>query len=218
MAKVYCVSDLHGQYDIFKRIKEFMKEDDVCYVLGDCVDRGPGSIKILLDIMVDKRFKMILGNHEQMMLEALDSAEEGVMDFQHWYGNGGYKTHMELMKYERGTQLAILSFIRKLPVKLEYKDVVLTHAGYSFSLEEYVLDEDRLLWDRSHLTSAAKSKLGKVQVHGHTPTPLIIDGAKGILQYSEGKYGIDTGCCFGADAGLLDLDTFEETYFKHKEE
>lgn len=221
MGKVFAVSDLHGQYDYFKQIKEYMKEDDMCYVLGDCVDRGPGSIKILLDIIADKRFKMIKGNHEQIMIEALEQAEQGYMDFQLWYMNGGYETHLEFMSYSREIQLAVISYLKRLPVKLEYKDIILTHAGFSFALEEYVLDdildEERLMWDRSHLTSTAKSKRGKIQVHGHTPTGLIKEGVEGVFMYSEGKYCIDTGCCFGYPAALLDLDDLLVEYFFKEE-
>lgn len=217
MSKVYAVSDIHGQYEMFLKLKELMEEDDICYVLGDCVDRGPGSIKILMDIMVDKRFKMLLGNHELMMLEALEAAEEGYMDFQLWYGNGGQGTHMEFMEYDRGTQMAILSFLKRLPVKFEYKDIILTHAGFSFELEEYVLDdildEERLVWDRSHITSRALSKKGKIQVHGHTPTATIDRGAAGkICAYHKQKVCIDTGCCFGYKMGVLDLDELKPIY------
>ena len=139
------------------------------------------------------------------------------MDFQLWYGNGGYQTHMEFMEYDRETQIKIISFLKKLPYKLEYKDIVLTHAGFSFELEEYVLDdildEDRLIWDRSHIESTAKSKLGKMQVHGHTPTAVIDKRYEGkILQYHEQKICIDTGSCFGYSLGLIDLDTLEFIY------
>lgn len=217
MGRVFACSDLHGQYDKFLKLKSIMQEDDICYVLGDCVDRGPGSIKILLEIVQDERFKMLMGNHEDMMLETLAAAEEGYMDFQLWYGNGGYQTHMEFMEYDRETQIKIISFLKKLPYKLEYKDIVLTHAGFSFELEEYVLDdildEDRLIWDRSHIESTAKSKLGKMQVHGHTPTAVIDKRYEGkILQYHEQKICIDTGSCFGYSLGLIDLDTLEFIY------
>lgn len=217
MGRVFACSDLHGQYDKFLKLKSIMQEDDICYVLGDCVDRGPGSIKILLEIVQDERFKMLMGNHEDMILEALAAVEEGYMDFQLWYGNGGHQTHMEFMEYDRETQIKIISFLKKLPYKLEYKDIVLTHAGFSFELEEYVLDdildEDRLIWDRSHIKSTAKSKLGKMQVHGHTPTAVIDKRYEGkILQYHEQKICIDTGSCFGYSLGLIDLDTLEFIY------
>ena len=31
----YCVADLHGCYSIWKQIKNFLKEDDTLYILGD---------------------------------------------------------------------------------------------------------------------------------------------------------------------------------------
>lgn len=211
MGKVYGVSDLHGQYDLFKMIKEYMSEEDVCYVLGDCVDRGPGSIKILVDIMADKRFKMVLGNHEAMMIEALQDAEEGYMDFQLWYMNGGQETHMELMEYDRPAQLAIMSFCKKLPIRLDYKDLILTHAGFDWS--DVDPDEDTLLWDRSHIESKTPSPEGKTQIHGHTPVPDIKKGCWTPIRYSDHKICIDTGACFSKKVSIIDLDTLEVIVF-----
>lgn len=211
MGRVFACSDLHGRYDLFSKLKRYMGEDDVCYVLGDCVDRGSCSIRILMDIMVDKRFKMLKGNHEAMMVEALDAAEQGYMDFQLWYGNGGQKTHMELMEHDESIQSQIVSFCRSLPLKLEYKDMILTHAGFEWSQDDP--DEDILLWDRSHIGSKTKAPRDYWQVHGHTPVQSITGGAE-ILFYEDRKICIDIGCTFIGKLAVLDLDTLETMYIK----
>ena len=48
----YVISDIHGQYEPFKRILQQINfsDDDVLYVLGDAIDRGPDGIKILKEI------------------------------------------------------------------------------------------------------------------------------------------------------------------------
>lgn len=40
---VYAVSDLHGMFNLYKQIKNFLKPEDKVYCLGDCGDRGPAS-------------------------------------------------------------------------------------------------------------------------------------------------------------------------------
>ena len=37
---VYAVSDLHGQLELYFKIKDFLKPEDYVYCLGDCGDRG----------------------------------------------------------------------------------------------------------------------------------------------------------------------------------
>lgn len=214
MGKTYCCSDLHGQYEIFTRIKKIMKEDDVCYILGDVVDRGEGSIKILMEVMCDRRFKMLRGNHEQLMLDALEEN-----DYYFWYSNGGDVTHMELSTYSPMVESQIISFLRKLPYHFEYENKILTHAGFNFLMEDLVLNgqlRDTIMWDRSHIDSVSQSKRGKIQVHGHTPCQSIKEGHDKMLQYHPQKYCIDTGCCFGFNACLLDLDTLTPIYIDVK--
>lgn len=41
MGRTFACADLHGQYNLYKQIKNFLKEDDKVYFLGDATDRGP---------------------------------------------------------------------------------------------------------------------------------------------------------------------------------
>ena len=76
MNKVYAVSDLHGMYGLWEKIKNYIDETDTIYFLGDAADRGPHGIKIMKELFTDKRVKYILGNHEDIMSrEALDMIE-----------------------------------------------------------------------------------------------------------------------------------------------
>ena len=58
----YTFSDLHGEYKLFKQIQEYIQKDDIVYCLGDCCDRGPDGIKIIQEVLKDKRFIYLLGN------------------------------------------------------------------------------------------------------------------------------------------------------------
>ena len=70
---IYVMSDIHGNYrrfrSVLKQIK--LKAADTLYILGDVIDRHPDGIKILRWVMARKNVKMLLGNHEYMMLRAL---------------------------------------------------------------------------------------------------------------------------------------------------
>ena len=64
----YAVSDLHGRYDLWEKIKSHLQENDVIYFLGDAIDRGPDGLKLMQELLTDKRVHYIIGNHEEMML------------------------------------------------------------------------------------------------------------------------------------------------------
>lgn len=66
MGFIYVCSDIHGayeQYEMMKKEIDLQKEDKL-YILGDIFDRGPGSYKILKDVMENDNIILILGNHE----------------------------------------------------------------------------------------------------------------------------------------------------------
>ena len=68
------MSDIHGQYNAYQKMLEKLKfsEDDFLYVLGDVIDRGPDGIEIIKDLMRRDNAELILGNHEFMLLNALE--------------------------------------------------------------------------------------------------------------------------------------------------
>lgn len=72
--KTYVCSDIHGMYGSYCNVIRQMEKSDELFILGDVIDRGKNGIKIIQDIMKRKspQVKLLLGNHEYMMLECLD--------------------------------------------------------------------------------------------------------------------------------------------------
>ena len=70
---IYVMSDIHGNERRFRSVMEQIRlqPEDTLYVLGDVIDRYPGGIRILRELMAMPNTKMLLGNHEYMMLRAL---------------------------------------------------------------------------------------------------------------------------------------------------
>lgn len=85
----YCIGDLHGMYDLLLQKMEEVNFDitqDRIFAVGDLIDRGPQSMKCL-DLLFEPWFFSCMGNHEEMMLEAVlrgDNMQGGV-----WVRNGG---------------------------------------------------------------------------------------------------------------------------------
>ena len=114
----YVLSDIHGQYFAYLKMLDKIKfsDDDFIYVLGDCIDRGPDGINIIKDIMKRKNAELILGNHESMLLNALEyfrTKDEVDYDERNWDEDGDSLNPFELWTHPcnggEGTCLEYLS-------------------------------------------------------------------------------------------------------------
>lgn len=89
----FVIGDIHGCYDqllmMLKHIK-FDKQVDRLFSCGDIVDRGKDSFECA-SLIFESWFHMVLGNHEQFMIEALLSTDDWMKSqaFRSWTYNGG---------------------------------------------------------------------------------------------------------------------------------
>ena len=62
----YCVSDIHGHYDLFCRLLDKVKfcGGDKLYVLGDIIDKGADSVRLARLLFAMPNAVCIAGNHE----------------------------------------------------------------------------------------------------------------------------------------------------------
>ena len=141
----YAVSDLHGHMDVFEKGLEHIgfSDDDMLYVIGDAIDRGPDGIRILKTVMESHNMHFLLGNHELMMLEVVSSdgsVTQNIDEFQsrealNWlFNNGGDRTYHKyrlLKKIERKKLLKWLNS-RPLSTKVEINGTtyILTHSAF----------------------------------------------------------------------------------------
>ena len=67
MNKTYAFTDLHGMYPLWEQIRDFCDESDKLIFLGDACDRGDDGLKIIKELLQDKRVTYIKGNHEDFL-------------------------------------------------------------------------------------------------------------------------------------------------------
>lgn len=71
---LYCIGDIQGCHDAFERLLQrvdFSASRDTLYVLGDLVNRGPASDKVLRTCMAaGDAMRPLLGNHDLHLLAA----------------------------------------------------------------------------------------------------------------------------------------------------
>lgn len=214
---IYVISDIHGHYDQFITMLELidLKDDDSLFILGDVIDRGPASIKLLQYIMSKPNIKMILGNHEEMMLLALGGSYDAISC---WLSNGGQSTLDQFKILSNEERFEIVEFLNALPLYYCLEKFLLLHAGTFGALKKENLDmqsREDLLWSRgTFFNNQGCSDM--ITIFGHTPTHYIPSGILGEIWQDpiyKDKIGIDCGVQYpNGHLGCLCLNTFDEYY------
>ena len=141
---IYTVSDLHGQYDLFKKGLEKIgfSDRDFLYVLGDVIDRGRDGIKLLRYIRDHKNMDMLLGNHEHMMLHSVDHSGRALcsgIDSVIWLDyNGGDVTFDRYAALTEGSRKRLLGWLKNRyvvkTVRIKNRAFCLSHSYFDQSL------------------------------------------------------------------------------------
>lgn len=211
----YAIGDVHGENEKLALLHDCVREDATrlgvapfMVHLGDLIDRGPDSRGVVARVMgaheaQPDRAVTLMGNHEEMMLNAYDS--RSVLAESAWGGNGGEAT---VRSYERANgagpdwREAIdrthLNWLRALPTLWRdvERSIAFVHAGIDPARFPHCSDEHRL-WTRSSKFFddrrwPQRAELdGLLVVHGHTPTD---DFEPDV---NRRRINVDTGACFG---------------------
>ena len=193
-------------------------DNDTLYVLGDVIDRGgsdggKAGVDMLLDIMERPNEKMLIGNHEQLLLNDL-CYHEGPEAKRLWHMNGGADTRQDLVYRRPENRAKVVSFLRSLPSRLDIEV-----NGRNFHLVHgYPADNkyDRI-WNRPELDAPALFD-DRTVIVGHTPTYFL--NSPGInpqrIWRGNGIIGIDCGCgniqSESRRLACLRLDDMQEFY------
>ena len=178
--RTLAIGDIHGcDVALDKLLRALsISSGDTVVVLGDAVDRGPGSkqaVERLLQLAKECRLVFILGNHEEMLLDALTQE----FALQGWLQYGGAATLLSYGGAQEDIPDSHLEFFRSAVSFFETDSDLFIHAN----LEPGVpLDRQPVEWLRwTHLTGFEfPHPSGKRVVCGHTPQksgyPLVLPG------------------------------------------
>ena len=227
---IYVMSDIHGNLARFESImmQIELKPTDTLYILGDIVDRYPDGIKILRRIMKMPNAKMLLGNHEHMMLNAvgdrLYAKPERYIDnrpIRLWYLNGGQVTNEYLKHIRKDLREEVFAYLRQLPLNLDIEvngiKYKLVHGSpvenymtsYHYSSQYSTLAEFAV-WERWDETKPVPD--GYIMIFGHTPTYHFNPDEPWRIWNCGEAIGIDCGSGY-ADGRLCCLRLDDMTVF-----
>ena len=120
----YCISDIHGSLKEFESLLDKIdfryNGTDQLIIMGDMVDWGKQSIETLLlckDLDELGVAKVLMGNHEHMMLEELKRGVRRPNEYFKmtvWYANGGLVTLKGFAKLPREEQREVEDWLEQL--------------------------------------------------------------------------------------------------------
>jgi serine/threonine protein phosphatase 1 len=190
--RIYAIGDVHGRLDLLGALHEQIAADLAATKpkdwrvihLGDYTDRGPDS-KGVLDFLLaatrrDKRMLALLGNHDDGLLEFLETpsaerlfANHGGAATARSYGvEIDFGSRRRLVDGHAALKKAVpaehVRFIRSRPRSVAFGDFFFCHAGIRPGVPLSRQDPDDLIlirWEFLHHAGLHP----KVVVHGHTP-------------------------------------------------
>jgi len=181
------IGDIHGRYDLVRKLYDKVVAEintgvdpvngGTIVFLGDYIDRGPESSKVLDFLMsledvsgdIPIKHMMLRGNHEAMMVHCRYHPED--IGYLHmWLSNGGDKTidsfGVSMQDIVDGALDNYIAWINNRPIIAHDDYYIFVHAGFNpfYPLDNQ--DENCCLWDFEQ-DHAAYKRVGRVIVHGH---------------------------------------------------
>ena len=224
--RVYAVGDIHGMIDLFEALVEAIEHDDAAagpaqttvVLLGDLVDRGPGSAAVIglaREWQQRRKVRILGGNHEEMFLRSFEEPEM----FKHFLRHGGRETILSygVSRYqfaqatleEAQTMMQAIvplqdrAFLEGFEDMIEIGDYVFVHAGIDPRVPLEEQKQHDLRWIREPFLSHSTPH-ERVVVHGHT----IRDDPDDC----GNRIGIDTGAFMSGRLTALALEGTTRRY------
>ncbi|HET7538041.1 MAG TPA: metallophosphoesterase [Candidatus Didemnitutus sp.] len=194
--RLIAIGDIHGCHKEFEDLldKLDLRKDDRVVLLGDLVNRGPDSYKVI-QLAREHATLSLLGNHELRLIN---------------YRKTDDPSHLKKYDYDTLEQLngKCWDYLEAMPLTYEDDDlgVVLVHAGFlpdrpwqkqpaRIVTRIQVVDKDGEPRKRSEAPGGTHwSELWSgppFVVYGHTPRPEVAR--------TKWALGIDTGCAMGGN-------------------
>lgn len=212
----YVLSDIHGEGSRFWKMLECIgfSNGDVMYILGDVIDRGTDGVELLRYILDKPNMQLLLGNHEQMCLDALSSHATFLEELR-WSRNGNADTLRAIQAMQAEDRKMLLSRLTELP---DHMDITVGerrfHLVHGFPGESTY----SRIWDRPDYYTPTPYP-DRTVIVGHTPVVVYatyepIRNHMRIL-HAPGFVDIDCGCGHRHDTrrlACLRLEDMAEFY------
>jgi serine/threonine protein phosphatase 1 len=188
----FVIGDVHGEIKSLKRLIKENTKNDIVVLVGDLIDRGLSSLKVI-EYVIKKGFYTVKGNHEEMMLENRSTFKKIIklsksykkkeikeefyneeynklkldLKFSDWWLNGGEKLFKEYENKNDSfkTLKKHILYLESLPymIIVSFKKDNKTPLLISHSLSTYLYEEYRDLVNKKDKNSVDFSRKEKLE-------------------------------------------------------
>lgn len=176
----WIIPDIHGcARTLETMLKKMLKatRDDELFFLGDYIDRGPDSKKVL-DILMGLQedgwnIHCLKGNHEEYCVKVWEEDQKWHLfksDTQKLWENVGAKNTYKSFGVKRPREIPekYIEWMRNLPYYFELEKYILVHAGMNFRAKDPFKDTYSMVSTRDFRVDFSKTD-GRRIIHGHLP-------------------------------------------------
>lgn len=193
-SNMYVIPDIHGCYNTLKKLIEDnigLNKDDYIFFLGDYIDKGPYSSKVLDYILFLKennyKIYLLMGNHEKFLLDAYNE-----------YDPNTFRLYVEklcksinLLTSDNKIRQEYYELLNSLNLYFEINNkFILVHAGVNFLKDKPYEDINTIL--TGIVVLPENLPFEKTIIHGH-----FINEFENLIKSIEKKEKIiplDNGC------------------------
>jgi serine/threonine protein phosphatase 1 len=227
--RLFAIGDVHGRWDLLaaliRAIEDMVAELPPLHtkfvILGDFIDRGPDSAKIIELLMRagqdNAGFVTLKGNHEATLVAAAHG-DGGAQRL--WLKHGGLATlksygiaplQPDETRYQfaericAGMGLETIEWLARLPAFLSEPPFYFCHAGVRPGRALHKQEEQDLLWIRSAFMESRRDH-GAIVVHGHS----VVEEA----EVCSNRISLDTGAYYTGVLSAIMLDPEQSVLFR----
>lgn len=221
---IYVIGDVHGCYLTLIKLIDKIGKNNIIYSVGDLVDKGPDTCKVLDFVQTLPNFKMVLGNHEDKFVEHMEMYLNDIdITSSDWFNRWGGKESLDSYNHilnidERKNKIkSHIEFLNKQKYYFYLKEekIFITH-GFSlpyfhkrFQISNKMVQKEftcnRLnglyfdLYNQDNIDFLESLKI--TNIFGH-------DAHKNI-KFKNYYICLDTGCVYGNKLSAYNITTQE---------
>lgn len=226
----YVVSNLYGRLDKYEKLikKINLKERDVLYILGNIVDYGEDSIKLVNEISAQYNVYSVLGEHDYkayLLLSEFDRIlrEGGAPSVSFskemiaWAQNGGQATLEAFKNADSDEKEGFLDYLSDLPVfeeaDVKGKQFVLTCRGIdNFKPEKDLFDYELNDFMNGYMDIEKSYYSDKTMVVGYLEYQYTPAGRAGKITAKNNNIALACDMSENDDVVCICLETNDEYY------
>ena len=231
--RILVTSDIHGHLSYFKNIlaKASFSENDILFIVGDMIEKGPenlGTLRYVMELCKRGNVIPLIGNVDAYRMKLIESlSKDNVLDFYNyilrlrkWMGTSFYEELAAECGYAINSPEDILlskqdviahfekefNFLAGLPTVVETQNYIFVHGGLR---EKEVLDnENRGVFELTKFDAFMNNTpfvFDKYVIVGHWPVCLYstsIQQLNPIVNRDKKIISIDGGCGLKKEAQL----------------